>query len=90
MELQSKRELYEYMVGLAKILDARSASDLSALVLAASRHAATFPTTEFLGEARLALRQVQSREGLLSDSERTDLFDVLSQLDRAFEKRTKR
>ena len=88
MELQSNRELYEYLVGLGKILAAHNALDLSALVLAASRHVVAFPTTEFLGEARIALREVQTQERFLNGSERAQLLDVLSQLDRAFKKRT--
>jgi hypothetical protein len=45
-------------------------------------------STEFLGESRIALRQVWKEEcGILSDQERCDLSDVLKQLDTVMERR---
>jgi hypothetical protein len=83
--LSNNRDLYEYLLFLASVLEQRGATALSEIVQFASRLASTFPATEFLGESRIALRRVLGEEnGILNDQERTDLCDVLKQLDSAF------
>ena len=80
--LSSNRELYEYLVLLAGKLKERGFPELSETVRLASRHAASNMSTEFLGESRIALRQLLQRKGnALTDQEHTDLLDVLKQLD---------
>lgn len=86
--LSNNRDLYEYLLFLASVLQQRGSATLSEIVQFASRQASTFPATEFLGESRIALRRVLDEEnGILNDQERTDLRDVLKQLDRAFKRR---
>jgi hypothetical protein len=86
--LSSNRELYEYLLSLAAELKKRRADELSEAVAFASRHAAGNMSTEFLGEARIALRRVLKEEdGALTAQERADLADVLKQLDEAFDRR---
>ena len=83
--LSSNRDLYEYLLLLAPMLKQRGATALSEDVQFASRLASTIPATEFLGESRIALRRVLDEEnGILNAQERTDLCDVLRQLDSAF------
>jgi hypothetical protein len=86
--LSNNRELYEYLLFLDSVLKQRGATALSEIVQFAIGQASTFPATEFLGESRIALRRVLDEEnGILNDQERTDLRDVLKQLDSAFKKR---
>ena len=86
--LASNRELYDYLLFLAAELRKRKFDELSDAVTRASRHAASFPATEFLGESRIALRRVLKEEdGILTVLERSDLSDVIQQLDDAFEVR---
>ena len=87
MKFASNRQLYDYLLTLGLLLKDRGAEGLSRSVTAASRQAAGM-STEFLGEARIALRQVaQNGSGVLSDTERADLLDALEQLDTALDKR---
>jgi hypothetical protein len=82
MKPSNNRELYEYLVLLESQLRSRCSDALSKNVAAAARTASTIPATEFLGESRIALRRVLAEEnGILSQIERADLQDVLSQLD---------
>jgi hypothetical protein len=82
MKPSNNRELYEYLVLLESQLRSRGSDALSKNVAAAARTASTIPATEFLGESRIALRRVLAEEnGILSQIERADLQDVLSQLD---------
>ena len=82
--LSSNRDLFDYLGSLAADLQKRSAHQLSDAVTKASRHAAS-TSTEFLGEARIALRRISEEEnGVLSALERKDLLEVIRQLDNAF------
>jgi|HubBroStandDraft_6_1064221.scaffolds.fasta_scaffold543718_3 hypothetical protein len=86
MQLNNNRELYDYLVTLSAILSSRGADELSSTVATASRHA-TGMSTEFLGEARIALRRFQDDRSVLTESEWLDLVDVLRQLDQSFYRR---
>src|SRR5437667_5665134 len=89
-QLMSNKELYEYLVDLSSKLRARGCEPLAASVLAASRQAAGL-STEFLGESRIALRNVSdSDQAVLSGSERTELSDILNQLTIALDRRQSR
>ena len=84
--LANNRELYDYLLFLATELRKRKFDELSDAVTRVSRHAASFPSTEFLGESRIALRRVLKEEdGILTVLERSELSDVIQQLDDAFE-----
>ncbi len=62
-------------------LRSRGATDLATLLESASRQASGM-STEFLGESRIALRQLLDKEkGILTEAERKDVCDVLQQLD---------
>lgn len=83
--LSNNRELYGYLVLLVDKLKDRGFLELSETVRLASRHAASNMSTEFLGESRIALRQLSQHEGnALTEQEHSDLLDVLKQLDEAF------
>ena len=86
--LAGNRESYDYLLALASVLKQRGAVSLSEAVAFASRHVASMFSTEFLGESRIALRRVAAEEnGVLTPEERSDLLDVLKQLDQALDKR---
>jgi hypothetical protein len=87
MQLDNNQQLYEYLVGTAAKLNACGAVELGGAVLAASRHVRAIPATEFLGESCIALRRVEKQPSLLSENERSELSDVLHQLDEAFTRR---
>jgi hypothetical protein len=79
MYLSSNQEVYDYLIWLAQTLNARGRADLSELAVFAKAHAAM--STEFLGEARIALRRILKEEsGALSQTERMDMEDVVHQL----------
>lgn len=81
-------ELREYLVGLEIRLREHGAVDLAKAVRSAHRQASGM-STEFLGESRIALRNVSSTvQNGLSDKERMDLLDVLKQLDAALDDRS--
>ena len=81
--LGSNRELYDYLVRLAMVLRSRGCSGLGDIVSLASRNAVDMNTV-FLGESRIALRQVlQEENGVLTDEERAQLVGILAQLDHA-------
>lgn len=85
--LANNRELYDYLVALASELKQRGVASLSEAVDIASGQASS-SSTEFLGESRIALRRVAAEEqGVLSDQQRSDLMDVLKQIDSAFHNR---
>ena len=85
--LLSNRDLYEYLLTLSSELHKRGSGSSSELVASASRKA-TGMSTEFLGEARIALRETLQREKeILTPEERRDLLDVLEQLNRALDRR---
>lgn len=86
-QLASNQQLYEYLGQMESVLQERGADDLARAVAHARQHAAS-SSTEFLGESRIALRQVtEGRPGLLSAPERNDLADVLRALDEALDRR---
>ena len=59
---------------------------MSQLLEFATAHASACISTEFLGECRIAIREVLSREkGALTDDERGDLIDILKQLDKGLD-----
>jgi hypothetical protein len=88
MKLSSNRELYDYLILLAGELENRGAHELAEGVRTASKTAPSIPTTEFLGESRIALRRVdQEGSQVLKEAERADLRDVLKQLNAAFDRR---
>jgi hypothetical protein len=85
--LSSNEDLYEYLLFLASALKQRKSVALSEAVGLAIGNAASF-STEFLGESRIALKQVLDQEnGVLTDQERTDLQDAWKQLDKIFDER---
>jgi hypothetical protein len=83
----SNNELYEYMQWLASTLQARGASDLATRVMSAC-HTAIGLSTEFLGESKLALKEViESESSPLSEAEQKDLLSAMSQVDVALRRR---
>lgn len=89
--LRDNRELYEYLLLLSVALKKYGADELSELVENASHQIVSAISTEFLGESRIALRQVlKDGNQILSEQERADLLDVLSQLGKALEGRFKK
>ena len=88
MKLSSNTQLYEYLISLSSKLRDAGVPQLSEAVALASRAVHTIPATEFLGESRIALRRVLEVDvGILSSGERSELQDVLSQLDSALDER---
>ena len=88
MKLSNNTELYQYLLHLSAILQARDAKQLGEAVVRASKCSAGM-STEFLGESRIALRQVLKKgAGLLTTQERDDVKDVLRQLDKALDERS--
>jgi hypothetical protein len=85
--LANNQELFDYLRYLATEFRKRKSDELSDVVIHASRHAADM-STEFLGEARIALRRVlKEGGGILDVSERNSLTDVIKQLDEALDNR---
>lgn len=83
-KLRNNRELYDYMVLLGSVLKDRGATSLGDAVEFACGQA-TSASTEFLGESRIALKRVAAEEnGVLTDSQRAELFEVLRQIEDAF------
>lgn len=87
MQLENNRALYDYLVAIGAKLNARGAAELSHGVIGASHFVAGVPCAEFLGESRIALRRVENEEDVLTEDERSELADVLRQLDGAFNRR---
>jgi hypothetical protein len=85
--LSSNAELYTYLLSLKTMLEGNGAFDLASIAEFASRHARGM-ITEFIGEARIALREIYSsnRNGL-TDVEKAFLHDVIAQLDATFDRR---
>ena len=83
----SNRELYDYLIGLALELKQRGRTSLGEAVDFACGQASS-SSTEFLGESRIALRQVLAEEnGTLDSIQRSDIMTVLSQIDNALDNR---
>jgi hypothetical protein len=84
--LSSNKDLYDYLFFLTSELKQRELIVLAKAVEFAMGNAAS-SSTEFLGESKIALKQVLSQEkGVLTKQERADLLDVLKQLDAALNK----
>ena len=83
----NNQQLLDYLVSLSSELKKRGLLELSEMLGFAIGNASSM-STEFLGESRIALRQVlqQGREAL-TEQERDDVQGVLKQLDKAFDKR---
>jgi hypothetical protein len=73
------------LVTPSEVLSSRGANELSSAAALASRHASGL-STEFLGEARIALR-FQDDRSVLTEGEWSDLVDVLRQMDESFYRR---
>jgi len=87
MTLADNRRLYEYLLTLASKLKSQGREDLGQIVVSASRQAAGL-STEFLGESRIALREVaREQAGALTEEEARELTEVLQQLDAALDRR---
>jgi len=85
--LSSNRELYDYLVVLALELKQRGLASLGEAVDFACGQASS-SSTEFLGESGLALRRVVTEEnGVLTAQQRSDVVDVLSQIENALDTR---
>jgi hypothetical protein len=88
--LSSNKELYQYMVSLTDILRTMGWCELSNVVALAAHQSASM-SAEFLGESRIALRQVkQEIWDLLTLTDQEDLSDVLRLLDDALDSRVPR
>lgn len=88
MKLYTNRELYDWLVLLASRLEVLGSEALSKDVAMAARTVNTFPATELLGESRIVLRHVLAEEnGLLSQTDRAEVQNVLRQVDAAFDQR---
>ncbi|MGB8731612.1 MAG: hypothetical protein WCC99_10235 [Candidatus Sulfotelmatobacter sp.] len=87
MRLENDKQLYDYLASIGAKLNTRGAAELGAVVMAASRHVAAVPSTEFLGESRIALLRVENEQTVLSEDERSELVDIMRQLDEAFSRR---
>jgi hypothetical protein len=87
MKLSSNQDLYDYLRRLICELQKAGATTLVHAVSFAADQASSM-SAEFLGESRLALRQVLDQEnGALSQSQRADLESVINQLDDALDRR---
>ena len=87
MALSRNAELYQYLLRLSATLEERDAKQLGEAVVHASKCSAGM-STEFLGESRIALRQVLKKgAGVLTTQERDEVKDVLRQLDKALDER---
>jgi len=85
--LSNNAELYQYLLQLSSTLEERDAKKLGEAVAHASKCSAGM-STEFLGESRIALRQVLKRGwSVLTTQECDDVKDVLRQLDKALDER---
>jgi mannose/cellobiose epimerase-like protein (N-acyl-D-glucosamine 2-epimerase family) len=87
-QLSSNAEMHRFLLGIEAALKRQGWLDLAEVVSFASRHAAGM-STEFLGEARIALREVFSRgANFLDEEDRRNVAVVLKQLDEALDRRS--
>jgi hypothetical protein len=86
MRLENNQQLYGYLVSIGAKLNTRGETELGRVEMAASRQAAV-PSTEFLGESRIALRRVKNEQTVLTEDERSGLEDIMRQLDEAVDRR---
>lgn len=85
--LSNNAEFYQYLSRLSATLEERDAKQLGEAVVHASKCSAGM-STEFLGESRIALRQVLKKGArVLTTQELDDVKDVLRQLDKALDER---
>jgi hypothetical protein len=85
--LSSNRDLYDYLRSLGAKLEQRGCAKLAKAVATAIGNAAS-SSTEFLGEARLALREVLGeRQGALTKEERDEASNILKQVNEALNTR---
>lgn len=85
-QLASNQALYDYLGRLAASLQERGAESMAEVIAAAARQAAGL-STEFLGESRIALEKVlNSNQAIVSDAIRTEIADILKQLDVALDR----
>lgn len=86
MYFSANEDLYKYLLYLISILNERDRGDLSEKMEFASRQAAS-SATEFLGESRIALKEVlQKAGGILNEKEKSDLTSALVQIGNALER----
>lgn len=82
-KLSSNTDLYDYLLSLGDLLAGREVSQLAEAVRFAARQG-TGLSTEFLGESRIALRQVLDAEGgALEMHERDELRSIISEVETA-------
>ena len=78
--LKSNSELYQYLLLLVSRLRSCGAADLADLVQFATQQDSGM-STEFLGEARIALEQLLEKEqGILTATQRKEINNVIGQL----------
>lgn len=78
--LSSNSDLYEYLCSLAELLTQRGGVALAERIRMAARQATSF-STEFLGEARIALNEVAANKKYLETRELDELRGIVRQLD---------
>ena len=84
MKLANNEDLYEFLLGLAKELQAHGKAQLAKEVIFASRFASG-SASEFLHEAHHVLIKIeQCRPTALTPEECRNLRDVITQIDGAF------
>lgn len=87
MYFSNNEDLYKYLLYLISILNERGRDDLSEKIEFASKQA-TSSATEFLGESRIAIKEVLLRAGtILNEKEKLDLTSALTQIGSALERR---
>ena len=85
--LSDNADLYRFLLEIEHTLRRGGSDKLAEAVKTASRHAAGM-STEFLGESRIALREVfKAGVNALGEKDLSNVADVLRQLDEALERR---
>lgn len=80
-------QLSQHLQFLTKTLEERHAKELSEAVAHVGRMSPVM-STEFLGESRIALTQLLRKErGILTDQERDEVQEVLSEIDGVFDRK---
>jgi hypothetical protein len=84
MKLENNEDLYEFLLRLAKALQAHGEAQLAKEVILASRFASG-SASEFLHEAHHVLTKIeQCSPAALTPEESRNLRDVITQIDEAF------
>lgn len=87
MYFSSNEDLYKYLLYLISILNERGRGDLGEKIDFARKQAAS-SATEFLGESRIALKEVlQKSEKSLNEQEKDDLASAIVQISDALGRR---